>query len=297
MTANVQGKVMVVTGATSGIGLAAARTFLGAGAAVIGVGRSVERNTRAQEDLHSEFPDTQVTYLLADLAEQVQVRRLADEIGITLKQWGYAGLDALVNNAGGYLEKKTMTVDGIEKTFAVNHLAPFLLTHLLLPWLQKADHGRVLTVSSYSHRVTTLGLNRITNPWPYVGLLAYKRSKLSNVLFTYEFNRRYDGVQAFAVDPGLVNTDIAAKGGHGISHLVWRSHRKQGTSPDVPAKTILFLAGADAVDTSKGYYFRNSVAQAPSRSARNPQLAECLWRLSEALTGVAREDYPQSLEN
>lgn len=279
-------QVIVVTGATSGIGLASVRSLVQSGASVIGVGRSTERNQQAQDAVTSAFPDARVAYLLADLADQAQVRALAEAIHRLLTQWGFSHLDALVNNAGLYLEKKQMTVDGIEKTFAVNHLAPFLLTQLLLPLLRRAEKGRVLTVSSYSHWTTPLCLSRVTDPWPYIGLLAYKRSKLSNVLFTYEFNRREPDVRAFAVDPGLVNTGIASKGSRGISHWVWRSRRKAGTSPDVPAETIQYLIEADELDPEAGFYYRDKAALTPSRKARNEALAAKLWAISCRLTGL-----------
>jgi len=278
---DLSGRNIIITGATSGIGLAAAKQLVGSGAFVIGVGRSAERNERARNNILSLYPDGNVKYLLADLASQAQVRSLADEIKEILKQ---NCIDVLVNNAGVYLEKKQITEDSIEKTFAVNHLAPFLLTHTLIPLLNKAEKGRILTVSSYSHYTTPLCLNRIADPWPYIGLLAYKRSKLCNMLFTYEFNRRYGDITAFAVDPGLVNTAIASKGSTGISHWVWRSRRKQGTSADVPARTILCLSGEEYTDTRHGYYFKDCEPKMPSRNARRPELAKRLWTLSCQLT-------------
>lgn len=279
---DLSGKNIIITGATSGIGLAAAKQLAASNAFVIGVGRSAERNQQALDRILSLYPQGKVKYLLADLSSQSQVRTLADEIkGLLNKKC----VDVLVNNAGVYLEKKQITKDGIEKTFAVNHLAPFLLTQALRPLLSEAEKGRVLSVSSYSHYTTPLCLNRIADPWLYIGLLAYKRSKLCNVLFTYEFNRRFEGITAFAVDPGLVNTAIASKGSKGISHLVWRSRRKQGTSPDVPTKTIMFLCGEEHIDTRQGYYFKNCEPKKPSCIARKPEPAKKLWALSCRLTG------------
>ena len=226
-----------------------------------------------------------MTYLLADLACQRQARRLAGEIESALSKNGFSKLDVLVNNAGVYMAHKVMTEEGIETTFAVNHLAGFLLTHELLPLLQRGQ-GRVLTTSSYSHRTTPLCLNRVVSPWPHIGLMAYKRSKLSNVLFTYELNRRKLGVLAFAVDPGLVNTGIASKGGKGIEDLIWRRKRLKGTPTEVPARTYLYLVGAPEVDTSRGYYFRDSAFLPPSLKSENETLARKLWDLSCKLTGV-----------
>lgn len=284
---DLKGKNIVVTGATSGIGLAAIRLLVSSGAFVIGVGRSEERNQRSREGILSDFPHGQVEYLLADLESQTQVRSLSKDIAKTLSQRGENHLDVLVNNAGAYLGKKQLKEDGVERTFAINHLAPFLLTHELFQLLLNADQGRIIAVSSYSHRTTPLCLNRIADPWPYISLMAYKRSKLCNVLFTYALNRRYDRLRAFAVDPGLVNTSIASKGSRGISHWVWRTRRKQGTTTEVPARTILYLCGEKEIDTSQGYYFKNSRPLTSSPKSRREDLAEKLWTLSCALTGVS----------
>jgi len=285
MEYDLQGKAVVVTGATSGIGLAVAVKMLQAGAYVIGVGRSLARNDRAKESLRETIPGAKVEYLLAELSNQTEVRRLAGEIKETLTKAGYTQLDILVNNAGVYMSQKVITDDGVEMTFAVNHLAGFLLTHELMDWLTPA-RGRVMTTGSYSHRTTPLCLSRVVNPWPHIGLVAYKRSKLSNVLFTYELNRRDLGITAYAVDPGLVNTGIAAKGGRGLEKFVWQYRREQGTTAEVPARTYLYLAGEPEIDVSQGYYFKDSAFLQPSRQSENERLARQLWDLSCRLTGV-----------
>lgn len=287
MDINLQGKTVVVTGATSGIGLAVVEKMAQAGAYVIGVGRSAARNEQARSAVLDSVPGARVTYLLADLSGQAQVRQLAVEIKDTLTKAGFGQLDVLVNNAGVYMIHKKLTEEGIEMTFAVNHLAGFLLTHELLDWLVRSG-GRVVMSSSYAHRTTPLCLSRIANPWPHIGVMAYKRSKLSNVLFAYELNRRNLGITAFAVDPGLVNTEIASKGGAGIEELVWRRKRLQGTTADVPAQTYLYLAGAQGVDTSEGYYFKDSAYFRPSRQSESERLARRLWDLSCRLTGVGK---------
>jgi NAD(P)-dependent dehydrogenase (short-subunit alcohol dehydrogenase family) len=278
------GKSVVLTGATSGIGLAAVHALTYAGAFVIGVGRNQARIEHANHAILSDLPDAQIDFVLGDLSRQDQVKAIAHEIQLILQQKNIFQLDALIHSAGVYLEKKSFTSEGIETTYAVNHLAPFLLTCEMLPLLLNADQGRILTVSSYSHRTTPLNLNRITDPKPYLGLLAYKRSKLCNVLFAYEINRRYPSLAAFAVDPGLVNTSIASKGGRGISHWVWKSRRKKGTSPDVPARSILFLVEDDKVDPSEGCYIKNCEPKTPSRKAQSEALAKILWDYSCQLT-------------
>jgi len=284
---SLEGKTILITGATSGIGLASALSLTQKGGFVIGVGRNNDRNEKAKEEILSKIPNGKIEYLLADLASPIQVRELAKAIKNLLENSGKRALDVLVNNAGIYLEQKQINQGGIEKTFAVNHLAPFLLSYELLPLLKKSENGRILTVTSYSHRTTPMILSRLSNPRPYIGLLAYKRSKLCNVLFTYEFNRKMDGeMLAFAVDPGLVNTSIASKGSDGISDWVWRFRRKQGSGADVPAKTIAYLSGVEKIDTSQGYYFKNCAPLKPSLQSRDESLAQGLWHLSCELMNI-----------
>jgi len=281
------GKTIILTGATSGIGFASAKKLASSGAYVIGVGRSEKRNQKSRQAILNEFPRAHVDYLFADLASQVQVNKLAEDIKVLLQGQEIKAVDVLVNNAGIYLEKKQTTEDGIEKTFAVNHLASFLLSHELMPLLQASNQGRIITVSSYAHRNTPLIIDRLDNPWPYIGLLAYKRSKLCNILFSYEFNRRHDDkVTALALDPGLVDTSIGSKGSDGISDWVWRLRRKDGESPDVPAEAITYLAGIENVDTSQGYFYRNCEPEIPSINARSEDLAEKLWHRSCELTNI-----------
>jgi retinol dehydrogenase 12 len=293
MTDNKQllaGISVVITGATSGIGLAAASRFIQEGAFVIGVGRSTARIDQAMETIKAANPCGQVVFLLADLGDQDQVHELGDQIRSALNQCGYHHLDVLINNAGVYLEKKHLTADGIEMTFAVNHLAPFILSHELFALLQRSKRGRILTITSYSHRITPLMLKRITNPYPYISFLAYKRSKLCNVLFTYEFNRRFKSVEAFAVDPGLVNTQIVFKAENGLFAWFGRRRILKGTSTDVPVTTLLFLSGEDQIETINGYYFKGCRSQTPSSNARRRDLARDLWELSSQLTGISWDE-------
>ena len=252
------GKVVVVTGATSGIGWQAALDFTCAGAAVIGVGRNAERCQRARERILHARPKAKIAFVAADLASQTQVKRLADEIMGLLDRDHQGRLDVLVNNAGLSSQKRILTEDGIETTFAVNHLAVVLLTYLLLPALMKTPGSRVITVSSNSHYKTWFNPEKAANPAIYFGLWAYKVSKLSNVLFTQHFNQMMGGrdPQAFAVDPGLVNTDIGLKDPSPLARWVWRSRQKKGDSPEKPAKTILHLAQADGLDCLKDPYWQ-----------------------------------------
>ena len=278
------GKSIVITGSTSGIGLAAAQALTSAGVFVIGVGRNEARIEKAKQAILKNHSEAHIDFVLGDLSSQDQVKAIAEEIKTILNQNNIDHLAGLVHSAGVYLEKKHLTDIGLETTFAVNHLASFLLTHDLLPLLKNTNKAKIISVSSYSHRTTPLSLNRIAHPKPYLGLLAYKRSKLCNVLFTFELNRRYPELAAFAVDPGLVNTSIASKGSRGISHWVWKSRREKGMSPEVPARTILFLALEDDIDPSKGCYIKNCEPKTPSRKAQSEVLAKELWDYSCQLT-------------
>lgn len=280
------GKSVVITGATSGIGLAAAARFAQQGAFVIGVGRSENRIQEAQKTVKESSPNSQIEFLLADLGDQQQVRGLGTAACTLLAERGYNHVDILINNAGVYLENKLVNQDQIEMTFAVNHLAAFILTYQLLSHLERSSLGRVITVTSYAHRIAPINLKRITNPFPYIGLLAYKRSKLCNILFTTELNRRRNDIDAFAVDPGLVNTGIGSKSKPGISNWVWKRRRHKGTSTDVPVETLLFLADKSKSDLKKGFYYRDCQPQTPSQNARREDLARELWELSCHLTGI-----------
>jgi len=283
---NLSGKTVLVTGATSGIGLATAVKFAQEGAYVIGAGRSEKRIQEAKDSILHIKADAKIEFLKADLGYQHQVINLGENAQKQLANWGINHLDILINNAGLYLEHKRSNDKNIEMTFAVNHLASFVLTYQLLPWLAKSSQGRVITMSSYAHRTVPINLKRISNPWPYIGLLAYKRSKLCNILFTSELNRRYQNIEAFAVDPGLVNTGIGSKSDPGISDLVWRFHRKSGTDTSIPVKTLLLLSDPKKSSLSNGNYYRDCLPQSPSRAARKENLARELWELSSQLTGI-----------
>jgi retinol dehydrogenase 12 len=274
-------KAIVVTGATSGIGYQAALDLARAGSAVIGIGRDETRCREAERLILEQVPAAKVIYLTADLGAQAQVRRLAGEIKETLPRLGFSKLDVLVNNAGLVSDRKVITEDGVELTFAVNHLAPFLLTHLLLPVLDSPG-ARVLTVSSKSHYHTRFNPHTASNPPFYFILLAYKVSKLSNVLFSVEFNRRNptSSPRAFAIDPGLVNTSIGRKGTSRLVSAVWGSRQLKGDSAEVPSRTILHLALEECSTSDTPVYWRDSQPKEPSRAALDEELAFVLWEES-----------------
>jgi len=286
-----EGRTAVVTGATSGIGLYSALTLAQQGAWVIGVGRSVTRCKEAENWIKAQVPQASIQFVLADLSIQQQVRQLAVAVSQTLEQAGFQQLDILVNNAGLFSEKYIRTEDGIELTLAVNHLAPFLLTHLLLPYLNKSSRARVITVSSDSHQRTFLNLSRLNRPFIYNGLWEYKVSKLANVLFTVEFNRRYASsrCRAFAVDPGLVQTEIGAKGSGGFIRWFWNMRSRSGVHPSVPSQTILHLASSLEVMQQEEPYWYNSQPKKPNPLVYREELGRQLWQLSCRFCGLPEE--------
>jgi len=282
-------KTIVITGATSGIGYAATKKLAAMGANVLGVGRSAERCNKANGKILKESPDAQIDFLLADLSSQQQVKTLAEEIKQKVDKQDNNAIDVLVNNAGAVANWYTATEDGFEMQFAVNHLAPFLLTHLLLPLIERSKDGRVLTVSSNSHRKARIHWKDVMLRRGYNTLRAYKQSKLANVLFTYELNRRLDGssrIKAFAVDPGLVNTEIGLKGTSGIVRWVWDKRRKKGMMPEESAERVVFLATRADVSIDKSAYWKDFKPVAPSQNALREEDAERLWDVSERLCGL-----------
>jgi NAD(P)-dependent dehydrogenase (short-subunit alcohol dehydrogenase family) len=289
---NLANKTIVITGATAGIGRAAARALVAQGANVIAVGRSAARCAETKKTILAEFPEGHITFIIADLSSQSAVRKLADQIRTQFELPDKARIDVLVNNAGTVSSWYTTTEDGYELQFAVNHLAPFLLTHELLPLLEAAPQGRVITTSSNSHRGTKIHWDDVMNRRRYNCLRTYKQSKLANVLFSYEFNRRMAGsgngaqVRAFAVDPGLVNTEIGLKGTGGIENWVWSRRSSGGVAPEQGAETIVYLAAADTLEETDIAYWKNCQPRQPSRYARRTLEAARLWAVSEQLCGI-----------
>lgn len=279
------GKTALVTGATAGIGLQSLIALVKAGAFGIGTGRDPQRCIQAKETVLAACPAGKVEFLLADLSRQSEIRQLAGDVHSLIHNEGFACLDVLVNNAGTYAARRIYTEDGVELMLAVNHLAPFLLTHLLLPLLKTAPAGRILTISSGSHYRTVFDLRRLNAPLIYFGLERYKVHKLANVLFTYELNRRLrvTNVRAFAVDPGLINTDMGQKGSGALASFVWKFRRKKGRSPEVPAQTVLFLSSEPSLQDTSHYYWRDCAPKVPDPQAERADLALELWKQSLAL--------------
>lgn len=291
---NLSGKIVVLTGATSGIGLATSIQLASAGAFVLGVGRSEDRCRIAGETVRKTCCNAKIFYLVADLSSIKQIKELAVKIKDKLIQEGKSHVDALINNAGTVSSWYKSTEDGFELQFAVNHLAPFLLTHELLPLLAAASESRVITVSSGSHNRTKMNWKDILLRKHYNCLAAYKQSKLANVLFCTEFNRRLgpaSGITAFAIDPGLVNTQIGFKGTSGIVRWVWQKRSHSGIDPANAAASIVFLAGEPSLSNTTQVYWKECKPLKPSSYSQREDEALRLWELSEKMCGISSSSY------
>jgi NAD(P)-dependent dehydrogenase (short-subunit alcohol dehydrogenase family) len=281
--AAVRGKVCLVTGATSGIGLVAAGELARRGARVVLAGRSPARCAAAVEQVRRQAGSGDVEALLADLSSQGQVRELARQF-----RDRHARLDVLVNNAGGLWLERRLTADGLEMTFAVNHLAYFLLTHLLLDTLKASAPARVVNVSSEAHRGAALNFDDLQGERRYGGWRAYCRSKLMNLLFTYELARRLEGtgVTANALHPGWVATRFA--GDNGWRGRLWQfAARWLAISPEAGAQTILYLATSPEVAGVSGRYFVRERAVPSSPASYDEAAARRLWQVSLELTHLS----------
>jgi len=289
---SLQGKVIVVTGATSGIGLAVAEQLASQGARVIGVGRSPERCQQAETRLRASNRNPQVNYLIADLSLQAEVRRLADEIRAQVD-----ALDGLVNNAGSVPFHQVVTAEGFDLQWALNHLAPFLLTHELLPLLKAAAQSRVVTVSSGSHYGARLRWDDIQLLEHYGVLRAYKQTKLCNVLFMAELNRRLgfgSNVHAFAADPGLVKTDIGLKSNSILARWAWAFRRRGGITPEESARGIVYLLGEPSIQNTLKIYWKHGMPKPPNPYALDEGNAKRLWEKSAQMCGFGPGDFGKS---
>jgi NAD(P)-dependent dehydrogenase (short-subunit alcohol dehydrogenase family) len=276
------GKICVITGATSGIGRETARALGRMGATLALVGRDAKKGEETLADLRgaAKYPD-RVSFFLADLASLQAVRRLAGEL-----HEEYDHLDVLINNAGLINSKRHVTADGLEATMAVNHFAHFMLTGLVLDLLKAAAPSRIINLSSDAHHWARLELDDLQSERHYSGFAVYGGSKLANLLFTFELSRRLAGtrVTANAVHPGAVASSFALNNG-GFPSLAMRMLRPFFISPEKGAQNSIYLANAPDVAEVTGRYFYKSKEHVSSKRSHDAELAQKLWDASETLTG------------
>jgi retinol dehydrogenase 12 len=279
-------KIALVTGANAGIGLYTALGLARAGMRVIITGRDKGRTETAQRFVTERVPGAQVETALADFSSLAAVRALAADI-----LGRHERLDVLVNNAGLISPRYAESTEGYELTIAVNHLAPFLLTHLLLDRLsvsaQAGEVSRIVTVASIAHKGAKLDPATMTKPKNWTPLSAYGRSKLANILFTRALARRLDPaiVTAACLHPGVIATDIGNRAGR-VAGLGWRLLRPFLAGPDKGAKTSIFLATTPDPASFHGAYLMDKEIVQPSSAARDDTLAEALWQQSGRLVGL-----------
>ena len=276
------GRTVLVTGASSGIGRATALGLATMGAHVAITGRDRLRTEDAAREIGAAG-GMKVEVFVADLSSQAQVRRLASEVLA-----GLARIDVLVNNAGGYWDTRHVTVDGLERTFAVNHLAPFLLTNLLRDRLEWGAPARVVTVASNAHTTGRIDFDDLQGERSYSGGRAYSQSKLANVLFTYQLARRMRGsaVTANALHPGVVRTSFGAADPARIQRLLVPLLRPVMKSPARGAATPIHLASAPELEHVSGRYFANRRPTKSSSRSNDQAVAARLWEASADLVGL-----------
>ena len=276
-------RTVLVTGATGGIGKATALGLAGMGAHVAIVGRDPERTEAAARDIREAGGSVDVDAFVADLSSQAEVRRLADDLLRRLPR-----IHVLVNNVGGYWNTRHVTADGLERTFAVNHLAPFLLTSLLLDRLTASAPARVVTVSSNAHLTGRIDFDDLQGERSYSGSHAYDQSKLANVLFAYELARRAagTGVTSNALHPGVVSTSFGAEDPAGIQKYVVPIFRPFMKTPARGAATSIRLASAPELDRVTGAFFVDGKPKRSSKRSYEDADAARLWRVSADLVGL-----------
>jgi len=278
-----QGKVCLVTGATSGIGQVTAQELARLGARVIIVGRSPERCAKTIDQIRAATGATSVESLVADLSSFAEVRRLAGQVRERAPR-----LDALVNNAGAMFWKRAESVDGIEMTLALNHLSYFVLTNLLVPALTQSAPARIVNVASDAHKGAFVNFDDIEGEQRYSPWKAYQQSKLANILFTYELARRIagSGVTANTLHPGFVRTNFLQVFNEAwAGWLIRRIADVVAISPEQGARTSIYLASSPDVEGISGRYFVNEKPAESSVQSRDQATAQRLWRLSEEMTG------------
>src|SRR6266480_3304768 len=283
VNSSMQGKICVVTGANSGIGKATALELAQMSATVVMVCRDRARGEEARSEITTKSRNNAVDLLQADLSSQQSIRQLVENF-----QQHYTHLHVLINNAGAAFTGRRETVDGLEMTFAVNYLAPFLLTHLLLDVLKASAPARIVNVSSNSHKSGYIQMDDLQEEKHYRSMRVYGQSKLAVVLFTYELARRLQGmgVTANCLHPGFVATHFGQRDAGAAFRLLVKVIGSFGTSPEKGAKTSIYLASSPDVEGVTGTYFVKSISRRSASISYDESLQQQLWELSAKLVNV-----------
>src|SRR3989440_10279657 len=284
VNSSMQGKICMVTGANSGIGKATALALAQMGATVVMVCRDRARGEEARSEITTKSKNNAVELLQADLSSQQSIRQLVEHF-----QRHYTHLHVLINNAGAaFPGRRRETVDGVEMTFAVNYLAPFLLTHLLLDVLKASAPARIVNVSSASHKSGYIQMDDLQGEKHNRSMRAYPQSKLAIVLFTYELARRLQGtgVTANCLDPGFVATNIGQTGASLPVRLLIKLIGSFGTSPEKGAKTSIYLASSPEVEGVTGKYFLKRLPKRSAAISYDESLQRQLWEQSAKLVNL-----------
>ena len=278
------GKTVLITGGTGGIGKATAVGLARLGARVGIVGRDATRATASAEDIRSRSGNPAVDVFAADMSAQAEVRRLAAEV-----LDAYPRLDVLVNNVGGFWQHRHVTADSLEHTFAVNHLAPFLLTNLLRERLTASAPARIVTVSSGAQSLGRIDFDDLQGERDYSGQRAYNQSKLANVMFTYELARRIEAtdVTANVLHPGVTRTDFSAEDSPRWMAVMGPVGRPFMKSPERGATTSVYLASSPEVEGVTGQYFANRKPRKSNPDSYDAAAALRLWEVSADLVGLS----------
>jgi NAD(P)-dependent dehydrogenase (short-subunit alcohol dehydrogenase family) len=282
--APMSGKVIVITGATSGVGLHAAIELAATGARLVLVGRNPERGGAALAAVRRRTPQAEADIRYADLARLDQVRELGAALDAALPR-----IDVLINNAGAIFQRRQFTAYGLERTFALNHMAYFLLSHLLREKLVASAPARIVNVASEAHRGATLDFGDLQGEKRYSGWRAYQRSKLCNILFTRELSRRLagTGVTVNCLHPGFVATRFGDDNG-GLFRLAVKLAKKvSAIAPERGAETAVYLASSEEVAGQSGGYYDKCRPATPSAAAQDDAAASRLWQESARIAGIA----------
>lgn len=268
-------KTVLITGATSGIGLETAKELIEKGFFVIGTSRSDEKEKKA-----IRYLGINVVFIKADLSSQESIRTLSKEVKSTLKG---KGLDVIINNAGSFYSYYSLSEEGIEKQFAINTIAPFYLSLLLYSDLCKVS-GRIINVSSSSHYGARINWSDLQLSRNYGQLKAYKQTKLMSVMITKKFNELSNSVKGYMADPGLVNTEIGFKNTGMLAKFIWKYRKQKGQPPHKGAETSIYLSCEESLPND--LYFKDCLPKAPNKTVENNGYVNRVWDYCQKVAGV-----------